>query len=221
MAPRLAIRDIARVQGVPLTESDRLAKLVPDRLLGEKGETGFEIAFKESAELRDARDNGDDKVRDTLKYAAKLEGSVRQTGVHACGVVIAPDDIENFAPMATSKDRETGKDINVVQYEGKLIESVGLIKMDFLGLKTLSIIKDALDNIYDLRGEKIDIDAIPLDDPKTFELYSHGDRAFPVRVARHEEAPAQPETQPLRGPDRDERTLPSRAYGVYSAVYRA
>jgi DNA polymerase-3 subunit alpha len=175
MAPRLAIRDIARVQGVPLAESDRLAKLVPDRLVGEKGDTGFDIAFKESAELREARDNGDDKVRDTLKYAAKLEGSVRQTGVHACGVVIAPDDIENFAPMATTKDRETGKDINVVQYEGKLIESVGLIKMDFLGLKTLSIIKDALDNIADLRGEKIDIDAIPLDDRLTFELYSRGD----------------------------------------------
>ncbi len=175
MAPRMAIRDIARVQGVPLAESDRLAKLVPERLIGEKGERGFDIAFRESPELREARDNGDDRVRDTLKYAAKLEGSVRQTGVHACGVVIAPDDIENFAPMAITRDKETGKDINVVQYEGKLIESVGLIKMDFLGLKTLSIIKDALDNIENLRGEKIDIDAIPLDDRETFELYSRGD----------------------------------------------
>jgi DNA polymerase-3 subunit alpha len=175
MAPKLAIRDVARVQGVPLSESDRLAKLVPDRLIGEKGESGFAVAYRESPDLRAARDGGDDRVRDTLKYAEKLEGSVRQTGVHACGVVIAPDDIEKFAPMAITRDRETGRDINVVQYEGKLIESVGLIKMDFLGLKTLSIIKEALDNIEHVRGVRIDIDAVALDDRKTYELYSRGD----------------------------------------------
>ena len=175
MAPKLAIRDVARVQGLPLQDSDRLAKLVPDRLIGEKGDSGFDVAYKESPELREARNSDNPLMRDTLKYAEKLEGSVRQTGVHACGVVIAPDDIEKFAPMAITRDKETGKDINVVQYEGKLIESVGLIKMDFLGLKTLSIIKDALDNIEDVRGVKIDIDAIPLDDRETYELYARGD----------------------------------------------
>ncbi|MCL2561337.1 MAG: DNA polymerase III subunit alpha [Rikenellaceae bacterium] len=175
MAPKLAIRDVARVQGLALPESDRLAKLVPDRLIGEKGESGFDVAYKESPDLRAARNSDNTLVRDTLKYAEKLEGSVRQTGVHACGVVIAPDDIENFAPMAITRDKETGKDINVVQFEGTLIESVGLIKMDFLGLRTLSVIKDALDNVEHVRGKRIDIDAIPLDDPLTYELYSRGD----------------------------------------------
>ncbi len=182
MAPKMAIRDVARVQGLPLGESDYLAKLVPDRISPEKGETVFERVFKDVPELSEARKSDNPLVRDTLKYAEKLEGSVRQTGVHACGVIIGPDDLENFAPIAVAKDKEMGKDkdgneqyINVVQFEGKLVEDVGLIKMDFLGLKTLSIIKDALDNIEAIRGERIDIDAVPLDDQATYELYSRGD----------------------------------------------
>ncbi|MCD8102802.1 MAG: DNA polymerase III subunit alpha [Alistipes sp.] len=175
MAPKMAIRDVARVQGLPLPDSDRLAKLVPDRILTEKGETPFERVYKDSPELAAERNSQNPVIRDTLIYAEKLEGSVRQTGVHACGVIIGPDDLENFAPMAVAKDKESDGYINVVQFEGKLVESVGLIKMDFLGLKTLSIIKDALDNIKDIRGEVIDIDAIPLDDKETYELYARGD----------------------------------------------
>lgn len=171
MAPKMAIRDVARVQGLPLPDSDRLAKLVPDKIANGKDETPFQRVYKDSPELAAERDSDNQLIRDTLKYAEKLEGSVRQTGVHACGVIIGPDDLENFAPLAIAKDA----DLNVVQYEGKLVESVGLIKMDFLGLKTLSIIKDALDNIEKTRGIKLDIDAIPLDDKETYELYSRGD----------------------------------------------
>ncbi len=171
MAPKMAIRDVARVQELPLAESDRLAKLVPDKIAPEKGETAFERAYKDSPELAAERESSNPLIRDTLRYAEKLEGSVRQTGVHACGVIIGQDDLEKFAPMAIAKDA----DLNVVEYEGKYVESVGLIKMDFLGLKTLSIIKDALDNIKETKGIEIDIDAIPLDDPATYELYSRGE----------------------------------------------
>ncbi|MCD7969754.1 MAG: DNA polymerase III subunit alpha [Alistipes sp.] len=175
MAPKMAIRDVARIQGLPLPESDRLAKLVPDRILVEKGETPFERVYKESPELAAERKSTNPVVRDTLIFAEKLEGSVRQTGVHACGVIIGPDDLEKYSPMAVAKDKESDGYINVVQFEGKLVESVGLIKMDFLGLKTLSIIKDALDNIREIKGIDIDIDAIPLDDKQTYELYARGD----------------------------------------------
>ncbi len=166
MAPKMAIRDVARVQRLPLAESDRLAKLVP-----EKPGTTFKQAFQEVPELAKEKESPNELIRDTLKYAEKLEGSVRQTGVHACGVIIGQDDLEKFAPMAVAKDA----DLNVVQYEGKQVESVGLIKMDFLGLKTLSIIKDALENIQISKGLKLDIDSIPLDDAKTYELYSRGE----------------------------------------------
>ncbi|HIW20226.1 MAG TPA: DNA polymerase III subunit alpha, partial [Candidatus Alistipes pullicola] len=135
MAPKMAIKDVARIQKLPLSESNRLAKLVP-----EKPGMTFQKAYKESPELLAEKDSPDPLIRDTLRYAEKLEGSIRQTGVHACGVIIGQDDLEKFAPIATAKDVE----LNVVQFEGKLVESVGLIKMDFLGLKTLSIIKDAL-----------------------------------------------------------------------------
>lgn len=171
MAPKMAIRDVARVQKLPLSESNRLAKLVPDRIDKKKGETPFDAVFRECPELAQERKSNDPLIRDTMKYAEKLEGSVRQTGVHACGVIIGPDDLENYAPMAIAKDA----DLNVVQFEGKLVESVGLIKMDFLGLKTLSIIKDAVENIELTQGVVIDVDAIPLDDKITYELYSRGE----------------------------------------------
>lgn len=166
MAAKNAIRDVARVQRLPLPESDRLAKLVPERV----GIT-LKNAYREVPELAEERNSGNSVVRDTLKYAEVLEGSVRQTGVHACGVIIAQDDLENFIPMSTAKNA----DLFVVQYDGKHVEDVGLLKMDFLGLKTLSIIKDAVRNIEMSKGVKIDIEAVPLDDKKTFELYSKGD----------------------------------------------
>lgn len=145
MAPKLAIRDVARVQKLALSESDRLAKLVPDKVTPDKkaGETPFDFCYKESPELAAERESPNQLIRNTLKYAEKLEGSIRQTGVHACGVIIGQDDLENFAPMAIAKDA----DLNVVEFEGKEVESVGLIKMDFLGLRTLSIIKDAVTNV--------------------------------------------------------------------------
>lgn len=166
MAPKAAIKDVARVQKLPLSESNRISKLVP-----EKPGTTFAKAYKEVPELAREKESDNPLIRDTMKYAEKLEGSVRQTGVHACGVIIGQDDLEKFAPMAIAKDAE----LNVVQYEGKLVESVGLIKMDFLGLKTLSIIKDALENIESTTGSRPDIDAIPLDDPLTYDLYSRGE----------------------------------------------
>lgn len=171
MAPKLAIRDVARVQKLALAESDRLAKLVPDKLILDKGETPFEKAYREVPDLLKEKQSPNQLIRNTLTLAEKLEGSVRQTGVHACGVIIGKDDLEEFAPVAIAKDA----DLNVVQFEGKLVESVGLIKMDFLGLKTLSIIKDALLNIKRIKGVDLDIDAIPLDDHLTYELFSRGE----------------------------------------------
>ncbi|WP_300744566.1 DNA polymerase III subunit alpha [uncultured Rikenella sp.] len=166
MAAKSSIKDVARVQKLPLQESDRLSKMVP-----EKPGTTLEKAYKEVPELAAERESENPLVRDTLRYAEKLEGSVRQTGVHACGIIIGQDDLEKFAPISTAKDAE----LFVVQYEGSLVEDAGLIKMDFLGLKTLSIIKDAVENVRESKGIDIDIDAIPLNDKKTFELYSNGE----------------------------------------------
>ena len=185
MAPKLAIKDVARVQKLSLSESDRLTKLVPDRLAPKKGQSAFEHLYEVSAEMRAERDSSNETIRRTLEYAEKLEGSVRQTGVHACGVIIGKDDLELYVPIATVKDKEKetkGKRSdreedykNVVQYEGTQVESVGLIKMDFLGLRTLSIIKDALKNIEYVHGAKIDIDSVALDDPETYKLFSRGE----------------------------------------------
>lgn len=166
MAAKSSIKDVARVQKLPLPESDRLSKLVPER-----PGTTLAGAYKEVPELAAERESLNPLIRDTLKYAEKLEGSVRQTGVHACGVIIGQDDLENFVPISVAKDAE----LDVVQYEGTQVEDIGLIKMDFLGLKTLSIIKDAVRNVKESKGIDIDIDNIPLDDKKTFELYSNGE----------------------------------------------
>ncbi len=173
MAPKMAIKDVARVEKLPLAESDRLSKLVPDKVTPDKkhGETPFDFVYKESPELAAERESSNPLIRNTLKYAEKLEGSIRQTGVHACGVIIGQDDLEKFAPMAIAKDA----DLNVVEFEGKEVESVGLIKMDFLGLRTLSIIKDALDNIKKVHGVDCKIDEIPLDDAKTYGVFARGE----------------------------------------------
>ncbi len=173
MAPKMAIKDVARVQKLALSESDRLSKLVPDKITPDKkhGETPFDFVYKESPELAAERESPNQLIRNTLMYAEKLEGSIRQTGVHACGVIIGQDDLEKFAPMAIAKDA----DLNVVEFEGKEVESVGLIKMDFLGLRTLSIIKDAVANVKSVRGEEVDIDEIPLDDAPTYEVFARGE----------------------------------------------
>ena len=166
MAAKMAIRDIARVQKLPLPEADRLAKLVPDR-----PKITLAEAYKEVKELREARDSDNPLVSQTLKYAQILEGSKRHTGIHACGIIIGKSDLMDHIPLCTSKD----SDLLVTQFDGDYVESVGMLKMDFLGLKTLSKIRDAVENIKESKGIDLDIETIPLDDPKTFELFSNGE----------------------------------------------
>jgi len=166
MAPKMAIKDVARVLKLSLDESNRLTKLVP-----EKAGTTFKSAYSESPNLAKERNSSNPLIKETFHYAEMLEGTIRQYGVHACGVIIGQDDLENFIPISTAKD----SNLSVVQFEGKHVEDVGLIKMDFLGLKTLSIIIDAVENIKLSKGIDINIDTIPLDDKKTYELYSRGE----------------------------------------------
>ncbi|MGI9542281.1 MAG: DNA polymerase III subunit alpha, partial [Cyclobacteriaceae bacterium] len=165
MAAKMAIKDVARVTELPLAEANLLAKMVPER----PGIT-LEKAYKEAPDLNAVRKGGDQRAQ-VLQMAEKLEGSVRNSGIHAAGVIIAPDDLTEFIPVSTSKD----SDLWVTQFDGKVIEDAGMLKMDFLGLKTLSIIKDALKLIQKNRGKAIDIDTISLDDEKTFALYQNGD----------------------------------------------
>ena len=172
MATKLAIKDVARVQKLPLSESDRLCKLVPDKIPDKKMNLPNAIAYV--PELQAAEVSPDPILRDTIKYAKMLEGNVRNTGVHACGTIICRDDITDWVPVSTADDKETGEKMLVTQYEGSVIEDTGLIKMDFLGLKTLSIIKEAIENIRDSKGIVLDIDKIPIDDPITYQLYSEG-----------------------------------------------
>lgn len=173
MAAKSAIKDVARVQKLPLSESDRLSKLVPDRMPDSK-KVNLKSAIELIPELKAACDSNDPILRNTMKYALMLEGNVRNIGVHACGVIIGRDEISDWVPISTADDKETGEKLMVTQYEGSVIEQTGMIKMDFLGLKTLSIIKDALENIRISRGLVIDIDTISLEDEKTYALYSAG-----------------------------------------------
>ena len=172
MATKLAIKDVARVQKLPLSESDRLAKLVPDKIPDKK--LNLRNAIDYVPELQAAEASPDPLVRDTLKYAKMLEGNVRGTGVHACGTIICRDDITDWVPVSTADDKETGEKMLVTQYEGSVIEDTGLIKMDFLGLKTLSIIKEAVENVRLHRGLVLNIDKVPIDEPATYKLYSDG-----------------------------------------------
>lgn len=173
MATKSAIKDVARVQKLPLSESNRLAKLVPDKIPDMK-KFKLKDAINYVPELKEAATGSDPLARDTLKYAQMLEGNVRNTGVHACGVIIGRYDISDVVPVSTAKDKDTGEEMLVTQYEGSVIEETGLIKMDFLGLKTLSIIKEAIENIRLTTGRELDIDHISLEDPKTYELYCTG-----------------------------------------------
>lgn len=173
MATKSAIKDVARVEKVPLAESNRLAKLVPDKIPDMK-KFKLKDAIEYVPELKEAANGTDPLVRDTLKYAQMLEGNVRNTGVHACGVIIGRYDISDVVPVSTAKDKDTGEEMLVTQYEGSVIEETGLIKMDFLGLKTLSIIKDAIENVRLTTGHDLDIDHISLEDPATYKLYCEG-----------------------------------------------
>lgn len=186
MAAKMSIKDVARVLDLPLNESNELAKLVPETpgiklfrvfeapVDGENGLKDKEgLNADEINNIKRLREiiKGDDLQAQVLKEARLLEGSVRNTGVHAAGIIIAPQDLTDLIPVATAKD----SDLLVTQFEGKVIESAGVIKMDFLGLKTLSIIKNALALIKQNYNLEIDIDSIPLDDAKTFELYQLGE----------------------------------------------
>ncbi|MDE6008227.1 MAG: DNA polymerase III subunit alpha, partial [Muribaculaceae bacterium] len=176
MATKSAIKDVAKVMDLPLTESNRLAKLVPDRLPDVNGKApkiNFKNCLAYCKEFEAETHNPNPVVREVMKYAGQLEGNVRGTGIHACGVIIGRDDITDWVPISMATDADGTKVISTM-YEGSVIEETGLIKMDFLGLKTLSIIKEALDNIKQTRGFDLDIEAIPLDDPATFRLYCDG-----------------------------------------------
>ncbi len=173
MATKMAIKDVARVQKLPLPESDRLCKLVPDKIPDKK--LNLPNAIEYVPDLKAAAESSDPTLHDTMRYAQMLEGNVRGTGVHACGTIICRDDITDWVPVSTADDKETGEKMLVTQYEGSVIEDTGLIKMDFLGLKTLSILKDAVENIRLTRGKRIDIDDFSIvTDPTTYKLFCEG-----------------------------------------------
>ena len=178
MATKLAIKDVARVQKLPLDISNRLCKAIPDKLPegpdGKVPKMNLPNAIAAIPELREAEASSDPLLHDTIRYAKMLEGNVRNTGVHACGFIICRDPISDWVPVSTAEAMETGEKVACTQYEGRVIEETGLIKMDFLGLKTLSIIKEAVQNIYESLNVRVDIDKIPIDDPATYQLYCNG-----------------------------------------------
>ncbi len=174
MATKNSIKDVARVEKVPLDKSNELCKAIPDRL-PDGAKMNLPNAIKYTPALQDAESSPDEHLRNTIKYAKMLEGTVRGTGIHACGFIICRDPISDWVPVSTADDPDfKGQKTNCTQYDGHVIESTGLIKMDFLGLKTLSELKEACANIKRTRGIDIDLDTIPIDDPKTYELYQQG-----------------------------------------------
>lgn len=179
MAAKSAIKDVARIEQLPLSESERLAKLIPKRMPivdGKELKPTLDNCYNYLDEFKRELNSNNELIVETLKFARQLEGTVRNTGVHACGVIICRDDITDWVPVSTAVDKgsESKEKIIVTQYEGRVIEETGLIKMDFLGLKTLSIIKEAVKNIKLTRGIDIDMEKIPIDDPKTYQLYCEG-----------------------------------------------
>lgn len=177
MAAKSAIKDVARVEQLPLPESTRLTNLVPKRMPevnGKELKCTLKNCYEYVPEFKPELESPNMLVRDTLKYALQLEGNVRNTGVHACGVIICRDAVSDWVPLSIALDKDSGMKMLVTQYEGSVIEETGLIKMDFLGLKTLSIIKEALANIKNTRGIDLDISSIDLSDPATYRLYSEG-----------------------------------------------
>ena len=177
MATKNSLRDVARVEKLPLDISNALCKAIPDRLnyKGKELKMNLENAIKCTPELQKAEASSDPRESNTIKYARKLEGTVRGTGIHACGFIICRDPISDHVPISTADDPDfPGVKTTVTQYDGHVIESTGLIKMDFLGLKTLSEQKEAVKIIKRTHGVDIDLDNIPLDDELTYKLYQEG-----------------------------------------------
>ena len=194
MAAKSAIKDVARVSRMSIEESNRLTKLVPDKpfeieeldengkpVIGEDGKKKKkEIKPKlgnciRYHDLKQEMENGNEQVKEVLTYAEKLEGCIRQTGVHACAMIIGRGNLTEYIPISIANDKLTGEEVWVSQYDGHYIEEVGMLKMDFLGLRTLSIIKECQANIKKRHGIEFDIEKIPIDDPETYALYSRGD----------------------------------------------
>ena len=182
MAAKLAVKDVARISNLPIPESNRLTKMIPDRPIivrenGEEKEYKPTLAnsIKYVKELNNEYENGDPLVKEVLNYALQLEGCIRQTGIHACAMIIGRGNLTDYIPITTGVDKATGQVVWVSQYEGTKIEDVGMLKMDFLGLKTLSIIDRCLAMVKKRYGHVIDIEKIPIDDPAVFDLYSRGD----------------------------------------------
>ncbi len=178
MATKLAIKDVARVEKLPLPQSNGLCKLIPNVLPkgpdGKVPKMNLTNVLAAVPELRQAETSPDVKLRNTIHYARMLEGNVRNTGVHACGFIICRDPISDWVPISVAEDKASGKKLHCTQYEGKVIESTGLIKMDFLGLKTLSILREAVANIRESVGIELDVDKIDIEDKATYDLYCQG-----------------------------------------------
>ena len=185
MAAKSAIKDVARVSNMPIPESNRLTKMVPDKPFeatvvedGKKVTKEFKPKLSNClkyGELSEELKNGTSDVQEVLTYAGKLEGCIRQTGVHACAMIIGRSNLTEYIPICVANDKLTGEEVWVSQYDGHYIEEVGMLKMDFLGLRTLSIIKECQANIKKRFGIEFDIEKIPIDDPEAYALYSRGD----------------------------------------------
>ncbi len=184
MAAKSAIKDVARISNLSLDETARLTKMVPDGptfevTMPDKETKKFKTTLKNCAEylpdLKNEFENGTDLVKEVLKYAMQVEGRVRQVGVHACAMIIGRGNLMDYIPITLATDKATKEEVWTSQYDGHYIEQVGMLKMDFLGLKTLSIIKECLQLIKRRHGVDIDIESIPIDDAETYELYSRGD----------------------------------------------
>ena len=185
MAAKSAIKDVARVSNMPIPESNRLTKMVPDKPFeatvvedGKKVTKEFKPKLSNClkyGELSEEMKNGTPEVQEVLTYAGKLEGCIRQTGVHACAMIIGRSNLTEYIPICVANDKLTGEEVWVSQYDGHYIEEVGMLKMDFLRLRTLSIIKECQANIKKRFGIEFDIEKIPIDDPETYALYSRGD----------------------------------------------
>lgn len=174
MATKNSIKDVARVEKVPLDTVNALCKAIPDKF-NDGAKMNLTNAIERVKELQDAASSTDIHLRNTIKYAKKLEGTVRGTGIHACGFIICRDRIDDHVPVSTADDPDfKGVKVPVTQYDGHVIESTGLIKMDFLGLSTLSELKEAVKNVKETTGKEIDLDNIPIDDPLTYKLFQEG-----------------------------------------------
>ena len=174
MATKNSIKDVARVEKLPLDVSNRLCKAIPDKL-PDGLKMNLPNAIKCVPELRDAEASANPLLANTIKYAKMLEGTVRGTGIHACGTIICRDAISDWVPVSTAEDKsDPGHKLLATQYDGHVIEETGLIKMDFLGLSTLSIMKETVENIRLTKGIIVDLDTIPIDDELTYKLYQEG-----------------------------------------------